>query len=120
MVERPNTLLVPPNQWSFISSTPRSANSDTTILQYLVQNSPYLNSESDIIPVNEMVGAGTAGVDVMVAYDRNPDKLQLEIPVELEYLPVQQKNLEFIIPGRSRVGGLNVYYPLSLSIGEGI
>ena len=56
----------------------------------------------------------------MVVYTRDPDKLELEIPVELEMLPVQQKNLEFIIPGRARVGGVNVYYPLSASISEGI
>ncbi len=122
MVERPNTLLLPPNQWSFIASTPRSANSDTTILQYIVQNSPYIASESDIIPVNECAAANNVllSTDAMVAYDRDPDKLQLEIPVELEYLPVQMEGLEFIIPGRNRLGGLNIFYPLSLAIGTGI
>lgn len=122
MVEQGNTLLLPPNQWSYIMSTPRSSNSDTTIAQYLVQNSPYLNSMEDIIPVNECAAANNPllSTDAMVAYDRSPDKLQLEIPVELEMLPVQQKNLEFVVPGRSRLGGLNIYYPLSLAIATGI
>lgn len=122
MVERGNTLLLPPAQWSLINSTARSANSDTTIAMYVVQNSPYINSINDIIPVNECDSTNNPllGTDAMVAYDRNPDKLQLEIPVELEFLPVQEKNLEFIIPGRSRFGGLNVYYPLSAAIGTGI
>lgn len=122
MVEQGNTLLMPPAQWSYIMSTPRSSNSDTTIAQYLVQNSPYLNSLDDLIPVNECSAANNPllSTDAMVAYDRNPDKLQLEIPVELEMLPVQQKNLEFVVPGRSRLGGLNIYYPLSLAIGTGI
>lgn len=122
MVERGNTLLIPPSQWSYISSTPRSANSDTTILMYLVQNSPYLNSPDDIIPVNECSAADNPelSTDAMVAYDRSPDKLQLEIPVELEMMPVQQKNLEFVVPGRNRLAGLNIYYPLSLAIGTGI
>ena len=122
MVERGNTLLLPPSQWSYIASTPRASNSDTTIMQFLANNSPYLNSVEDFIPLNECVAANnpTLSTDAMVAYDRNPDKLQLEIPVELEYLPIQQKNLEFIIPGRSRLAGLNIYYPLSLAIGTGI
>ena len=122
MVERGNTLMLPPAQWSYISSTPRSANSDTTILMYLVQNSPYLNAVTDIIPVNECSASENPelSADAMVAYDRNPDKLQLEIPVELEMMPVQQKNLEFVIPGRNRLAGLNVYYPLSLAIATGI
>lgn len=122
MVERGNTLLLPPAQWSYIASTPRSANSDTTILQYLVMNSPYLSSEADVIPVNECSAANNPELteDAMVVYDRSPDKLQLEIPVELEMMPVQQKNLEFVVPGRNRLAGLNIYYPLSLNILTGI
>lgn len=122
MVEQGNTLLLPPAQWSYIMSTPRATNSDTTIAQYVAQNSPYLTSIDDIIPVNECLAANNAEItnDAMVAYDRSPEKLQLEIPVELEMLPVQQKNLEFVIPGRSRLAGLNIYYPLSLAIAEGI
>ena len=122
MVEQGNTLLLPPAQWSYIMSTPRASNSDTTIGMYLVQNSPYLSSLEDIIPVNECAAANNPelSTDGMVAYDRNPDKLQLEIPVELEMLPIQQKNLEFVVPGRSRLGGLNIYYPLSLAIATGI
>ena len=122
MVEQGNTLLLPPSQWSYIMSTPRASNSDTTIAQFVAQNSPYLNSIDDIIPVNECAAANNPllSTDAMVVYDRSPDKLQLEIPVELEMLPVQQKNLEFVIPGRSRLGGLNIYYPLSLAIGTGI
>jgi len=122
MVEQGNTLLLPPAQWSYIMSTPRASNSDTTIAQFVAANSPYLNSVDDIIPVNECSAANNPelATDAMVAYDRNPDKLQLEIPVELEMLPVQQKNLEFVVPGRSRLAGLNIYYPLSLAIATGI
>ena len=122
MVERGNTLLIAPAQWSYIASTPRSSNSDTTILQYIAANSPYLNSVDDVIPVNECTASDNPELteDAMVAYDRNPDKLELEIPVELEWLPVQEKNLEMVIPGRSRLAGLNIYYPLSIAIATGI
>lgn len=122
MVEQGNTLLLPPAQWSFISSTPRASNSDTTILAYLVANSPYLTSMESVIPVNECQASLNPELtnDAMVAYDRSPDKLELEIPVELELMPIQQKNLEFVIPGRARLGGVNIYYPLSAAIAEGI
>lgn len=122
MKEQGNTLLLPPAQWSYIMSTPRSDNSDTTIAQYLVQNSPYLNSLDDIIPLNECNAANNPefATDIMMAYNRSPEKLEFEIPVELEWMPIQRKNLEFVIPGRARVGGVNYYYPLSAAIGEGI
>ena len=125
MVERANKLTLPPSQWSYIMSTPRSATSDTTIGMYLVQNSPYLNSLDDIIPLNECDQAqnpflADLGADAMFVFDQSPDKLELEIPVELEYLPTQHKNLEFVVPGRCRLAGLNIYYPLSIAIATGI
>ena len=122
MVESGNTLLLPPNQWSYIMATPRASNSDTTIGQYVAQNSPFIGSVSDIIPVNEFAAANNPqlAADAMMAYDRSPDKVELNIPVELEMLPVQQKNLEFTIPGRSRLGGLSIYYPLAFAIATGI
>lgn len=122
MVEQGTTLALPPAQWSHIMTTPRSANSDTTIAAYVVANSPFLNSIDDIIPLNECKASNNPhlSTDAMVIYDRNPDKMQLEIPVELEYLPVQQTNLEFVVPGRSRLAGLNIYYPMSINILTGI
>lgn len=122
MVERGNTLLVPPAQWSLIMSTARSANSDTTIAQYLVNNSPYLNSMEDIVPLNECAAANNTllSTDAMVAYTKSPDKLQLEIPVDTEFLPVQEQGLEFVVPVYSNYAGLNVYYPLSAAIATGI
>ena len=120
MKERGDTLLLPPAQWNYIASTPRASNSDTTILQYVVQNSPFLASMDSVIPVNELVGAGTAGVDIMVAYTRRPDKLQLEIPGELQYFAPQEQGLEIVIPGMSSIAGVNVYYPMSAAIAEDI
>ncbi len=120
MKERADTLLLPPTNWNYIASTPRASNSDTTILQYIVQNSPFLNSVDDVIPVNELVGAGTGGVNIMVAYTRRPDKLQLEIPGELQYFAPQEQGLEIVIPGMASIAGVNVYYPLSAAVAEDI
>lgn len=122
MVEQGNTLLLPVANWLLITTTARSINSDTTIAEFVVRNSPFLNSVDDLIPLNECSPDHnpTLTENAMVAYDRSPDKLQLEIPVELEYMAVQHKNLEFVVPGRSRLAGLNIYYPLSLAIAVGI
>jgi hypothetical protein len=122
MVERPNTLLLPPAQYSYIASTPRSANSDMTILAYSVANSPYLTSMDQVKPLNECAAANNPllSEDAMVWYTLDPDKLQLEIPLEMEYLAAQVQGLEFTVPGRARLAGLNVYYPLSANILTGI
>ncbi len=120
MKETGNTVLMPPDQWSLIMTTPRSTQSDTTIAEFFVKSSPWINSLDDLVPINELSGAGTGGVDIMIAYDKSPDKVELEIPVELEWFPAQQKGLEFEIPGRARIAGLNIYYPLAFNIKEDI
>lgn len=116
-VEIPNTVILPIEQYTLIASTPRSATSDTTILEYFLMNNPYIDMV-DWVP--ELAGAGPLGVDIFVAYDRNPDKLELQLPMPFRQYPPQERNLNFEIPCESRFGGLLVYYPLSISIGEGI
>lgn len=118
--ERGDTLLLPTAQWSLIASTPRSSTSDTTILQYIVLNSPYISSEADIMSIPDLTGAGTGGIDLMVAYTRNPDKLTMEIPLELQFLAPQEVGLEIQVPSWAKTGGVIVYYPLSARFAEGI
>jgi hypothetical protein len=122
-VEVPNTLLLPLEQYTLIASTPRSSVSDTTILEYFLQNNPFITTV-DWVP--ELAGAGPipmGGSDpsnIMIAYDKNPDKLTMEIPMPFTQYPPQERGLEFVVPCESRYGGVIVYYPLSLNIGEGI
>jgi hypothetical protein len=118
--EAMDTLLLPTAQWSLITSKARSTTSDTTILNYLVQSSPFLKTPADVIPVPELAAAGTAGVDVMVGYTRRPDKLQIEIPEDITFYTAQERVLEMVVPVTSEFAGLNIYYPLSLSIREKI
>ena len=122
-VEMPNTVLLPVQQYTLIASTPRSSVSDTTILEYFIQNNPFITT-IDWVP--ELAGAGITppigglGTDIFIAYDKNPDKLTMEIPMPFTQYPPQERGLEFVVPCESRYGGIIIYYPLSLSIGEGI
>jgi hypothetical protein len=118
--ERPSKVMIPTLQWNLINTRPRSIHSDTTVLNYIVQNSPFISSAEDIMPIPELAGAGNAGEDVMVIYSPDPDKLQLEIPMELQFLAPQPKGLQIEVPGWAKIGGVNVYYPMSASIIEGI
>lgn len=115
--EVPTTLLLPVDQYTMIASTARSPNSDTTILEYFLDNNPFIK---EVDWVNELAGAGTGSTDLMVAYKRDPDAMTLEIPQEYEQLPVQEVGLEFLVPCHGRIGGCIMYYPLSASFGYGI
>ena len=116
-IEQTSTLLLPLAQFNYIASTPRSAISDVTILEFFLKNNPFVE---EVEWVNELVGLGASGTDRAVAYDRDQDKLTAEIPQDFEQLPVQEEGLEFKIPCHSRVGGVLTYYPLSIVYCDGI
>ena len=115
---RGNMLGIPLGQWSIVMETPMSADSDMTIGGFLVKNSPYLMSLDQIVPIVEFQGAGTAGVDVAVFLERNPDMVQFEMPQDVMYHPEQLTGLEYEVPATAETGGLNIYYPVSMFILE--
>lgn len=116
-LEFADTLLLPVEQHSYIASTPRASNSDTTILQYFLRNNPFIKA---VIPWHRLNGAGVGGDDRMIAYRRDPDYISLEIPVPFEQRPQQEDGLEFVVPCRSRFGGVIIYYPLATAFADGI
>lgn len=116
-VEMPDTLLLPIDQYTYIASTPRSVNSDTTILNYFLMNNEFITTVDWLA---QLSGAGEGGADIMIAYERNENKLAMQIPMAFTQYAPQERNLEFVIPCESRFGGVTIYYPLSVVIGEGI
>jgi hypothetical protein len=115
--ETPDTLLLTIDAYTLISSTPRSANSDTTILSYFLKNNPFIKN---VDWLNELAGAGAGGVDRAMVYKRDARKVTFEVPQDFEQFPEQPKNLEWIVPCHSRCGGVIMYYPLSVAFADGI
>jgi len=115
-VESPNMLLLPRAQYTLIRTKRFDVSSDKTILQWF--QATYPNVMVDTWYRLKQVGPGMS--DRMVAYSMTPDHLQAAIPQEFEQLPVQERNLEFVVPCHARVGGVHVYYPLSMAYGDGI
>jgi hypothetical protein len=118
MKERPDTMLLPFASYRHISVTPRSATSDTTILEFFLRTNPYITA---IEPVNELEAAKSGGKlskDRMVIYKRDPMKLEFHLPQPLEFMPPERKNLEYSVAAHARVGGLSLYYPKSVMMVE--
>ncbi|TDI74608.1 MAG: DUF2184 domain-containing protein [Betaproteobacteria bacterium] len=121
-IENPNTLLLPPRQYAYISSTPRSSVSDTTILSFLLASNAWI---TEVIPVYELRDAAPASnsydsQDCMILYDRSPEKLTLEIPQDVEFFPPQENGLYYKVPVHARTAGVIIYYPKSIAQGNGI
>lgn len=118
--EMADTLALPIAQWNYIMSTPRSANSDTTIAQYVAANSPFLNSINDIVKVSELKDAGAATTDRMMVYTKDEDKVVFHIPMPYKFLETQPKGVGFEVPGMFRLAGVEFRYPLSAAYRDGI
>lgn len=121
-VEIPDTMLLPLAQYNYVASTARSANSDTTILNYFLQNNPYIKQ---VEWLNELKGAGASGsgsapYDRMMAYRRSPEVLTMEVPSDFEQLELEIRNLQYSIPCMERFAGVLIYYPLAIAFGDGI
>lgn len=116
-VEIPDTMLLPLSQYNYVASTARSANSDTTILNYFLQNNPYIKQ---VEWLNELLGAGAGATDRMYAYRRSPEVLTMEVPSDFEQLDMQFRNLKYVVPCVERFAGVLVYYPLAIAFGDGI
>lgn len=121
-VERADTLLLPTAQWNYIATTPVDVGngSNVSILQWLVANSPYLNSEADVIPTPELTGAGAGGTDRMMCYTKDSDKVVLHIPMPLRHIEPQRKGRGYEVPGEFKVGGVEFRYPGSARYADGI
>ena len=120
-VERPDTIAAASDAYVYLSTTPRSALSDKTILMWLLDNlpdikeivrCPELNGNSGINPY--------AGQNVMILYRNDSDKLTIENPLLFYQYPVQPVKLEMEIPCEARTAGAILYYPLSILIVPGI
>lgn len=119
-VHRATKVLVPVLQWNYLFSTPRAAGSDMTIGSWIVANSPFLSSPADIIPVNELDGAGEDDADLFVIYNPSPENLQIHIPQDITFHDPQDNVLAKVINVTAEFGGLHIYHPTSIAFWDGI
>lgn len=119
-VERADTLAIPPAVFIDIS-TRQIPNTGYTVKKFLMENAPYLK---EIVSAPELAGrskdTNPYGVNAALLYTNSAEKFSLEIPMAFYQYPLQNRNLEVVIPCEERVGGIVMYYPLSALIAVGI
>lgn len=110
----PNTLLLDNTSFQIINSTPMSltGDADKTVLRFFLDNNPYI---TDVDQWNKLNAAGAGGTSRAIAYQRSEEVLAAVEPQPFEQFPPQARNLEFVIPTHSRVGGVRIQYPLAVA-----
>lgn len=108
-VETPNTVLLPPEAYAYLKTT-RLTDSDRTLMDFIQQAHPEITRW---MKVGELKGAGEDGKDVMFAGVFDPTYIKFEIPARFNQLPVEKRNLEYVIDCLSETAGVTVNYPMA-------
>lgn len=109
-----NTLVIPTSAYNYIASTRVSANSDTTILQFLQANNA-AGEALTILKSRALETAGTGSTTRLVAYDNNSQVLKFHLPGPHQFLPAFQKSsLVYEVAGLMNVGGVEVRLPKAI------
>lgn len=113
----PTTIVLPLTHYTKITNTARSANSDTTIKKFFLDNS---ENVKEIVSWYRCNTAGPGSAPMAVCYEKSPTIVQAVIPVPFEQLPPEMRSLEWIISCLARVGGTVWYRPLGGVYADGI
>ena len=116
-VEMPDTVLMAPAVYDILESTPKSQYSDRTILEFLRGAHPEVTRW---MKIGELTGAGTGSTDMIVAGVFRPEYIRMESPVRFDQLPVQYRNLEYVVPCVARTLGVTVNVPVCFASAYGV
>lgn len=108
-VEKPNTVLLPPAAYAHLATT-RLSQTETTLLRFLQQVHPEITRW---MKVGELRAAGAGGKDMMIAGYFDPTYIKLEIPNRFQQIPVDRRNLEYVVDCISRCVGVTVSIPFA-------
>jgi hypothetical protein len=124
----PSKLLLPPAQFSYITSQVVSTAGNISILKFLAENciSNSVNGRPlDIQPLKWATGRGVAAGSPLTATDRmvcyTQDKIRVRFPlVPLQRTPLEYRSIYHLTTYFGRLGVLEVVYPETLYFGDGI
>lgn len=123
-----DTILLPTAAYVYIASTPYGVTSPgMSILQYFVANNEYTRRTGQPITIRDLPALSTAattgvnGGGRAVGYRNSPDVVELPMPMPFRFLPIYQDGpLNFVVPGISRVGPVDIKRTTAIRYLDGI
>lgn len=107
-------IVIPPSKRRLL--TQKMPDVAESYLAWFKENYPNVTITA-IAELEDIDGAGTKGV---LAYEKDPMNMSIEIPERFNMLPMQPKDLHFKVPCTSKCTGLIVYRPLTIAILSGV
>lgn len=106
-IEMPDTLVMPPSLYAY-ADTCWPSNTETSALEHLLKKSMGIKNVEQWYPLET---AGAALATRMLAYTRNPTKVQALMPLEFNQSAPEARNLSFVITCDGRSGGVDLPLP---------
>lgn len=116
-IEQPDTVIMPLSLYNKLQNMPYGSNRDKTILGFIRENYPQITR---IDWVQDLVGAGAGNTSRVMAYARDPMKVEVQIPQRFEQMPPQLTGKAYDIICSQSTGGTLVYYPQSVVFCDGL
>lgn len=128
---RPDKILISVEKKQYLMNTPRSLQSDVSIMDWFIANNMFIKSKEDFIDINELEGVypgdGLADFDPtggslqgFTVIASGADNMRVREPFPYIHLPVQYKGLEFEINCYGRFAGLEMVRPAAVQHWENI
>ena len=114
--ERPDTYVMSLSDMEYANSVFFEDASGQSALARFKQNYPEVTIES----TSYVKGQGAGGTNVILAYKNDSMKVAMETPLPYNVMAPQFRNLVTIINARLRTAGVVAYFPLSITIIEGL
>ncbi|WP_212611893.1 DUF2184 domain-containing protein [Sphingomonas baiyangensis] len=123
-VEMANTILLPTAAFTLLATTPMSADSNMTILDWLMRGNVYTATTGQPLTIRAVGGledAGASGAGRMVVYRNTRDVVKLHLPVPLRFLePMRSGPMIYEVPGYFKTGGVEIRLPGAVRYRDGI
>ena len=123
-VEMADTVLLPVESFTYIATTPMAAESNMTILDWLMRGNVYTATTGNALTIRAVNGlddAGAGNTGRMIVFRNTRDVLRLHLPVPLRFLqPWRTGPMLYEVPGYFKTGGLEVRLPGAIRYRDGI
>lgn len=125
----PERVLIPPQQFGYISTAKVSQAGNVSVLRYVQDNSILTTSGKGklvILPLKWLIGAGVGGtlgvpgtVDRMIAYTKEKNKVRYPMTM-LQRTPIQYDSIYHKTTYFCRLGSIEAVYPETMAYADGI
>ena len=106
-------------RYNFLATTRMASGTDTTIMQYILQNSASNGIEKFVI-IHDLTGQGTGSSEMMLVYPMSNDVLEANVAEQILWMPMETRGLSFIFNSEMEFGGVTVRYEIAMEQVYGI